>query len=184
MDVLEKEIEDIIWDCLEVYNTKVLEDRGLFVNQFASFFRQIELGSYGRADIIGVEVRPKNGGWRVIKLDVYEFKKDLIDVNTLMQAARYVTAIRRMINGSLKQVQLIVSIHLIGKNINTNGDFVYLLNSIDHCYAYTYSIDLINGILFTRQYGYKLTEENLPSIKKYREEIMNQLLWSINPPNI
>lgn len=143
MKFLERNLEDIIF---ETDNKKLLE-RGLPI--FGKKFRQVNLGSYGIADLVCFE-RNKDQ----ITITVIELKKDCVNLDTLIQALRYVEGIKKYFKlrrfyeksnikyiiricgskiSNQKEIQLITS--------NMSDDFL-LIDS----HKYEYGID---GLRFT-----------------------------------
>lgn len=164
MNILETEIEDLVF---KTSNTK-LSQRGLILK--GKKLRQVNLGSYGIADIVCIN--PTWGGFgfgKNLNIQVIELKKEAITEQTLMQAGRYCTAIKRLLMSKLnvKSYEMEIEIVLIGKSVNTSSDFCYLIDFIPNLQVYTYSIDLDKGVLFTRQKGYMMSNEMLPSPKPY-----------------
>lgn len=157
MDFLEKDLEDIIWECIQTDNgRKLLCDRGLAIN--GKLYRQLELGDYGRLDLLSVSINRSN-----IFINVYELKKGVIDTSVMLQAARYGSAIREYIDKKYPSLnrEIIFEFILIGKYIDLHSDFVFLYNMSDAftVYHYTYQID---GIRFVREDKcYQITNNNL-----------------------
>lgn len=156
MEFNEKVLEDIIWDNSQSQEGReLLEERGLLIS--GKIFRQVELGNYGRADIITFEYLPP-----CVNIVVYELKKGCINVNALMQAARYVTALKRHGFKSYEwNLDINYSIRLIGDSIDKNGDFAFLYNILDNVVIYTYEFSL-SGLNFKEvRKNWSRTEENL-----------------------
>jgi len=169
MNILEKEIEDIIFST----PNHVLNKRGLPLR--GTKFRQVNLGSYGIADIVCVDI--KYDGYWYINIQVVELKRDLIDVNTLMQASRYVKGIYSMLDDIIPDRYVSLECILVGKTIQTNGDFVFLMDLMTNAKAYTLSIDIITGAIFKREYGYTIRNEMRGCITK---DQMQSLKDSVN----
>lgn len=164
MNILEVELEDLVF---RTPNQK-LSQRGLILH--GEKLRQVNLGSYGIADIICLNPSWGNNGLgKTLEIQVVELKKEVINQQTLMQAARYCTAIKRALTKSLKiqDYCIEISIVLIGKSVDTYSDFVYLLDFMPYLQVYTCSIDLDKGVRFERQKGYSMTNEVLPSLKPH-----------------
>ena len=83
MKFLEKNLEDIIF---ETDNEK-LQERGLDIR--GKKFRQLRLSHYGIADIVTVSRIGQS-----LQIDIFELKKDVITVDTLLQALRYIEGIK------------------------------------------------------------------------------------------
>ncbi len=144
MEFSEKVLEDIIWDNAQSpEGRKLLQERGLVIS--GMMFRQVDLGAYGRADLITVEYIPHID---LIDVVVYELKKGCINVNALMQAGRYVTALQKHgLGHSDWNSDIDFSIRLIGDSIDKNGDFTFLYNELDKVEIYTYGFKL-SGLYF------------------------------------
>lgn len=147
MNVLEKEIEDLICESLDK-DPKILHKRGLDIHY--NYIRQLNLGSYGIADIVSF---CKNG--RYIYIKIFELKKDIIDTSSLMQATRYAKGIDRILNEDfdLSNHYIEYSFALIGKQIQEKGDFVFLAEMLN-IELYTYSISIDKGVVFKKHSGY------------------------------
>jgi hypothetical protein len=154
MNVLEKEIEDLIWDSLHD-DPKVLKSRGFEFNEKHTFYRQVHLGDYGIADLIGVHL---NETYHFADITIYELKKEKVTIDTLLQAARYAKGISRM-NDTGSKYTIQMNFCLVGKSVELGNNFVYLFDYIDNLTALTYSIDLIQGVKFKEVGGYKLSKE-------------------------
>lgn len=178
MEFLEKELEQIIWESSD----EQLENAGLCLQ--GKRFRQLRIGNYGIADLVTVERRTV---WderyfderKFVPLDsylvitVYELKKDKIGISAFLQAINYIKGIQRYLNKRGFE-DFVFRLKLIGKNIDTSGSFCYLTDFINICHPhcefsnnrgyidstdfYTYKMN-INGLIFERKYGYKLSNE-------------------------
>ena len=154
MDFIEKDLEEIIWETQKTdEGRKLLAERGLDIR--GKMFRQFNLGEYGTCDLLTIEFYDKYP-----HISVYELKRDLIDVNAVMQVCRYVTAIRRYIKYKYDSGCDVTS-YLIGKTIQTNNDFVFLCNELNNIEILLYSID-INGLKFVPSVsgGWQMVGEN------------------------
>ena len=153
MDFIEKDLEDIIWETQQTEEgRKLLAQKGLVVK--GKMFRQFYLGEYGTCDLITVEFIDKYP-----YITIYELKKGIIDVGSLMQACKYSTAVKSYIEYKY-DCDCYIYIKLIGKSIQSNGDFVFLYNELmNNIDIITYSIN-INGLMFNRESKvWKLTDE-------------------------
>jgi hypothetical protein len=154
MEFLEKNLEDIIFET----STEDLLSRNLKVS--GKRYRQLRIGSYGVADLVTLE-KVNQFEDTILQITVYELKKDKINISSLSQASRYVTGIKRYFEQNNKFVftEIDYKIVLVGKNIETSGDFVYLTDflatSVD-CYTYDYKFD---GLSFKLHYGWKMKDE-------------------------
>lgn len=162
MNILEKDIEDLLWSNL--HDCELLISKGLPVDPGYHYIRQPELGGYGRPDIVGFYVNPKANGARTVNVIIIELKKEFINIDTLTQAYRYKTGIERFVEERYPgKIYLSFSIFLIGKKLDKNSDFVFLLQSLREIRLFTYSLDFKTGILFEKQSAaFTVSEENLP----------------------
>lgn len=167
MNVLEKEIEDMIWHGLQE-NRPLLRKKGLWVWENTIYLRQVDLGSYGIADLIGFNVQPKQDGFRYINVHIIEIKKEEVNSTTFFQAIRYARGITRLIEKKLKNTTCICGISLIGKTIDNKSDFVYLPDICNNVALYTYSLDFQHGITFTREFDYYARNESFANIDNIR----------------
>lgn len=180
MNILEKEIEDIVWDYANDKDKRPkLQQRGLY-GIFPVNFRQVDLGTYGRADMISVQRTScdKYNTSRLI-INVIELKKDEINASVFFQAIRYCRGIERMLNKKYNLHEIKFQITLIGKTIDTRNDFCYITDIFPQVFIYTYEIDMEKGILFSQQSGFYKHNEmrgciNFEDKKKIRDLIIHQ----------
>ena len=93
MDFLEKDLEDIIWDASKTNEGRsILSKRGLDIE--GKMFRQVSLAEYGRIDLASVQIDPS-----CICVNIYELKKDFINLDSMIQVAKYGSAVREYIEG-------------------------------------------------------------------------------------
>lgn len=146
MDFKEMTLEDIIWDNSQSpEGRKLLEEKGLYIK--GEIYRQLPLGSYGRADL--VEVCYYNPIDTVV-ITVYELKRGCINIDALLQACRYVTALERHGFQDKEWDSTIEhNICLIGDSVEINSDFMFLYNKMDRVRIYTYKYS-ITGITFEK----------------------------------
>lgn len=174
MDFLEKNLEEIIFFASQSEDgRKKLSERGLDIN--GRMFRQVDLGSYGRIDLLSVELcRSKYTGFWILYLEVYELKRNIINTSALMQGCRYLTGINelmRYLRGKFKdfddKIFLETSLILIGESFDSQSDFSFLYNELhDNIQVYTFKYDL-DGITF--EYVEKLWKQIEP---KFNEDIV------------
>jgi hypothetical protein len=156
MIISEKELEDMIFNA----DREELENRGLWMPK--NLRRQVRIGNYGIADIVGFERGCMAKGYQSNStIYVYELKKDEIDISTFMQSIRYAKGITSYFRHK-KYLNLNISIVLIGGTINMASDFLYLPDILScediNLELYTYSLNF-NGIFFKSHYGYGLRDE-------------------------
>ena len=154
MDFLEKELEDIIFEHLDSKdNIKKLRKLGLKIDPRKPTIikRQLRIGNYGTADIVTI-LRHKQR----LYVDIFELKRDIIDIDSLIQIIRYQTGIKRYLDS--RDFNYNVRLYIIGKKLRTN-DGVYLFEEVDNLSIYAYELD-IDGLSFRYDHlGYKLTKE-------------------------
>jgi hypothetical protein len=153
MNILEKEIEQLLFENLD--DKDLMLSKG-FIHLSDKYYRQLDLGDYGVADIIGLSYKKDKLDNLSLEINIYELKKELIDVNTLLQASRYYKGIESILNYYELEVKLKFNIILIGKNVQTTTDFIYLTDLFDNLFYYTYSLDFTSGIKFIEQKEYSL----------------------------
>ncbi len=175
MKFLEKDLEEIIFNA----NQMDLNERGLDFNSSTNIKkRQLRIGEYGVADIVTYQ-KPYfetdyniNDHCNKPTISVIELKKDVININTFLQAVRYLKGIMRYLEKVKKRDidNYHFKIILIGSSITTSSDFIYLTEIINSssdantegctfdlmCYVYNYDFD---GISFNYESYYKLKNE-------------------------
>lgn len=158
MEFKEQTLEDIIWENVQKPDGRVLlKERGLDVS--GAFYRQLDLGVYGRADLVSVDYNIKN---KKVIITIYELKKKKIGDEALMQACRYLTALERHgFDNDACDYNIEYRIRLIGDSIQRGDDFVYLYNALPFVDIFTYNYK-INGIFFDCvSHNWCRTEETL-----------------------
>lgn len=158
MNVLEKDLEDMLFEYLDDFD--VLIPKG-FEHGCQRKYRQVNLGSYGIADIIGVSEfnQPNN---KLIEINIYELKKEEISVGTFLQALKYAKALSILFEKSNPKDSIEYNIILVGKVLKTNSDFIYLTDFYENLHLYTYNFDFHDGITFEQHMDYKITNGNIP----------------------
>jgi len=157
MKFLEKDLEEIIF----TEQREALLKCGLKLPK--RLRRQIRIGNYGRADIIGFESSNVIGINR-LEITVYELKQDKISVSAFLQAVGYAKGIQSYLNkkGSDFYTRSRINIVLIGKEVDNHSSFVYLPSLLDGHYfslrLYTYELG-INGLIFKEHNNYSLVNE-------------------------
>ena len=166
MDFLEKDLEEIVFNA----DRELLSDKGLEIS--GKLLRQFKIGNYGIADLISIErsyhdslLCIRNKISPILIITVYELKKGNISISAFLQAIRYVKGIKRFLDKRKFSFDIIYRIVLIGKNLDLNSAYSYVSDlipeNIDNSMFlrnFTYSYN-INGILFSEESGYKLTNE-------------------------
>lgn len=165
MNFLEKDLETIIVESPQ----SELYKRGLYVLNYDLIIRQLNLGSYGILDLVTAKFRYREGSLREkeIVITIYELKHKIIDVNTLMQAAKYKRGLEIFIedNYNINNTSLIFRLVLIGSSVQTKGDFVFLSDFIEDLRIFTYNYGF-DGIHFQVQTQWGIPNPMFPKSLK------------------
>ncbi len=159
MKFLEKDLEEIVFNSCRIS----LGERGLCVPRFKK--RQLRIGNYGIADIVGFDIEYNYddcGSDRYI-IDVFELKQEKISMSAFLQAVRYAKGISSYLHKRFRFINSpLIRITLIGKDIDTSSDFIYLPEILDSekfsILFLTYSYEF-NGINFKEHSNYSLINE-------------------------
>ena len=153
MNFLERNLEDIIYEnSLTKEGREKLRERGLVVE--GKMYRQVDIGGFGRIDLLECGYVKNSEGMLVPYTVVYELKRNVISEDTIMQACRYVCGIKSHLSAAIpkektdKRGRPLLWIRLIGETCNYNGGFRFLYSCMRNIDAYTFSYD-IDGISFT-----------------------------------
>jgi hypothetical protein len=152
MNILEQEIENVVWSAIQANKHEILNERGLPIFNEFSYITQMELSTYGRADIVGLKVWPIKPGEqnRTISVHIFELKKDAIGVNTFLQALRYAKGVTEMITYAFNTIFIFnVHIMLVGKTIEESA-FTMASDLLYKIHLFKYRIDLEKGLRFER----------------------------------
>ena len=164
MNILERELEDMVYAALTGATRVSPVERGLpFSGQPNAMvvhrcIRQFQFPPYGVIDILLVDAEVYDDApvFASIVVHVVELKRGKLGYQELGQISRYVYAIKRLLSHSnLNRVHrgegtvgISVMGYLIGSEIDTSSDFVYLLSQVQGIDAFTYSLDFDQGMLF------------------------------------
>lgn len=165
MNILEKHLEDLIYDNIKDGNVDLLSRRGLyFLKKYKAYKRQLELGDYGRADLVGFDYNPYSEYYRncskILDVGVIEIKKDEININTFLQAIRYCKGIQKYLEHRFPTIQPEFKIFLIGTTISVT-DFCYVTDFVSNLSIYTTKIHLEHGIHFHEECEYSVSNATL-----------------------
>jgi hypothetical protein len=174
MNFLERDLEDLIWEAYKK-DPDNLRKRGLRMS--GTPFRQLNLGSYGISDIVTVKMVKQvslskennyRGTDRIITINVYELKKDIINTDTFLQALGYCKGIQKIANEYYSDffTELRFNITLIGKTLDLKSNFCYISDFIDNVNLYTYHADLDKGFVFEQRYDFHLSKESIAILNK------------------
>lgn len=172
MDILENDIEDIIFDMFKESSDRV-EDFGC---GNGLTIRQPILSGYGKMDLLNIVFEGSdwvhnstNSGYilkRNWTLNVIELKRGNLGYNEVGQLARYLTGLKRFIKTiNTKGDRINIYGILIGKQIEKNGDFIYLLDKLENISVYTYGLDYKKGISFEESGVWYNADENFNKAK-------------------
>ena len=151
MNFLEKNLEDIIYENSQTEEgRKMLRERGLDIQ--GKLFRQVEIGGFGRIDLLEIRFfRCKDRLLRPLFI-VYELKRNSLNRDTLIQACRYLCGLKSHIANycfasEKRGYPMVVSV-VIGESVDDSNGFPFLFKSLRDVYAMTFSYD-IDGIKFS-----------------------------------
>jgi hypothetical protein len=140
MQITEKDLEDLMFQDIEQGGYH-LRERGLTSFLLSNeqpnkvyWYRQVQLKSYGIADIIGFTRR-----YGIIYVDIFELKNVPLCTNDFDQISRYHTAVKEIINNTFgKSVPSFVQSILIGPDIDS-GHYIHNQSRIE-LYTFTFSL--------------------------------------------
>jgi hypothetical protein len=159
MQFLEKDLENIIF---KAPNEK-LREKGLAI--FGEKRRQVRIGNYGIADLITFERavfypsenKEKGYHYDPPRITIYELKQNKVNASTFLQAIGYTKGIKRYLRARGIQ-KCLFRICLIGKEIDTSGNFPYLADVFSGVDLISYDYDF-DGISFETHSDFKLKNE-------------------------
>ncbi len=132
MEINEKDLENMIFDDLKEGGDR-LRSRGFMTNLTndyrvitARWFRQVNFGGYGIADIVGYSRIPG-----IVLVDVVELKNRPIKSEDFDQVLRYKEAIRQMIYGKKGRrscIRMYINTYLVGPGMDSGH---YIHNQLD-----------------------------------------------------
>lgn len=173
MDFLEKDLEDILFKAYQSGDQKEIQKRGLHSFGHDFLIRQLNLGSYGVADLVGINFCPAK--YRLDEsfsaITIYELKKDAINLTTFNQIVKYGKAIVDYLES-----QDIYGCHvnyvIIGRKINPNIDNLCFLNdAFKNIKTYTYDYDF-EGVKFIYNGGISKNGSVGTTLKKYKRILL------------
>jgi hypothetical protein len=141
MNIPEKELENILWDFITRGKFDKLGKKiGFSLHPQWDYHRQLHMGEYGTADIVGLSYTGDALGVHVIEL-----KKDTVNHDTFFQAVRYLNAFKRFADDN---DILIVESHitLIGSRITSDPSFRHIAGFINAVSLFTYDYSPIKGL--------------------------------------
>lgn len=158
--ISEKKLEDMFYDHFTEKNESQMIGNtfGFKCDGILSVNRQLDLGNFGIADIINFRNTDYDGS---IGIDIYEFKKDTVCKNSLIQILKYKVGLIHY----FKKFGIIVGdvyLYLIGGSISSDKHFEFTPQAIDSLSIYTYDIDPDVGLTFKNQGKWGFTEDKTP----------------------
>jgi len=128
---------------------KVIREKGLIHYEHEIVIKELNLGCYGRLDLIGIEMYQTDRKKRCINITIYELKQKVIGIKALSQASRYLSGIKRYVDSKeiYKNINIEYQVVLIGDSIDFSSDFCYLGSEFPNLSCYLYSFG-INGLTF------------------------------------
>lgn len=152
MQISEQELEDFIYEDLTTNYGDELNDRGLsLIARYDEYqpkikwFRQFDVGMYGRIDIVGVYRYRGN-----IFIDLIELKAVPIRSEDFDQICRYENAIKEYLNHTLKgDFPIYIFKYLIGTDISS-GHYIHNVMRNTIVVVYNYGLE---GICFDSHEG-------------------------------
>ena len=92
-------------------------------------------------------------------IQVWELKQKAIDNEAFWQGVKYMKGIQQYLLGRQTEMRFNVELHLVGKDVNTNGSFCYLPEVLSGIvYFHTYELNFY-GVYFNNCETYSLSNE-------------------------
>jgi hypothetical protein len=113
----------------------------------------VKIGNYGIADLVTLSRFTQHS----VFIEVIELKRGEVNIDTYIQANRYLSGIKRYIERFHPKLRVVYSTTIIGRSINL-GDWVYLIDDAPNLKVITYKYD-IDGISFSSHSKYFLKDE-------------------------
>jgi len=138
----EVQIEDVLF----AYTKNGLEGFNLNINNNHFLLtRQLVIGSYGRADLVGFSRKPSNRKQEIGKydlfIDIFELKSGGISHETLAQALRYAKGISEYLKIRKSKINAIFTLYLIGHHVSREMAYLsgFLSNDKMNIILYEYT---------------------------------------------
>lgn len=155
----EKEFEDFLMD-----NQDFLEES--FGCEGYTFYRQLNLGAYGIADIVAINAFRDPDGATYGNIDIFELKNTTLSHVHISQLARYRQFFLQF-GGLFSHIS--VHCHLIGLPTFPGGDdLVFLAQSINWLSVYELGINPRQGLEFNAVSGWKVSKDNTDAVARVR----------------
>lgn len=182
MNILEKEIEQLIWSAIQEEKFDLLWEKGLPLESQAKYYRQLNLGSYGILDIASILINkidyPQGLTHYEVWINIIELKKNQVNMDTFKQVlayARYAQLIFEEYESRFpnKDFRLKLKLSLIGKTIDDKSHFCFLSSIFSNVNIYTYELDFSKGLTFNSHDSYSLSGGHSPiNIKLSKKNII------------
>lgn len=177
MKFLEKDLEQIIFESHQSGSDE-LRKRNLYTS--GKMYRQLALGGYGISDLVTVKrgyvdlfnshyfcherehYATGDTNYPCLLVTLYELKKEKIGISAFLQAVGYLKGLKRFFDkrGSGIKYHIIYKIRLIGNDIDSSGNFIFLTDVFDNVEFITYEYG-IDGLIFKTHKGYYLINEKI-----------------------
>ena len=174
MEILEKELEDYLYDLeVGVDDTHPIDVMG-------KCYRQVNIEGYGKIDLLYVHIDPIPHVYPSIYIDIVELKRGTIDLTAIGQICRYKRALDRYIGKiTSKQHKLRGRIEVRGVLVGSkyaSGDVCFVGDSVEWLSVYNYEVSLSDGISFCESSGWFNQDENFNSLKSLHNEISKEYI--------
>lgn len=120
MIIPEKEIERIMYS----QEFQDVFENGLDVYDHDIVIRQLSMGSYGKADLVGLKFYTNDSGvLEMIDVTIYELKKEFVSYKELCQVQKYLYALSKLLweDSRYKGIDINFSTVLIGHNFDVKS---------------------------------------------------------------
>lgn len=149
----EKELEDYIFESVSESMHNPITDESV-----DSIYRQVDLGSYGIADLVTFSY-----GEEFLEVTIIELKKETIDIKTMAQLSRYYKAFCQYFEKKHPSKTVSIKLIAVSGQICHTDDSAWLsdyLSEHSNFQVYLCDFDLDSGVIFSEQIGwYKKGEE-------------------------
>lgn len=158
----------------------MLHKRGFPQIGGSTMYRQVNLDSYGIADLIAIEppYKHNDSGNVDVCVKVFELKKDECDVNTMRQLSTYMAAIKHIVEDHINEIlpsvgNCGINLHVYGYMVGKSykSDIIYILENIQNISMVTYDFSLRDGLTFNdigkgwRRSNFNLNKTDISKIR-------------------
>lgn len=173
IEISEKQLEDLIMSA----DAKTLRSIGLN-ERLGLMIRQFDLGNYGIADIVSIVIDSR----REILVTIFELKKCQLDLNTIVQCARYIKGAKEYIDTHYNTNRTVVRFKMVLIGLQVAHDLKFICDCFDNLSVYQYNYS-IKGVKFIPQ-EYSFVKKIFPpktkeigNYVKSRVEEINNYEW-------